>query len=222
MRALLPLLALCLAAGACGPRPDPGAAAGDRVVLGEVVSVDLAPMAYDGDAVIRVRAGAETVRVLVAARMNLCAATGLDLVGALQPGDAVEVVGAVMDDAAVRPCESEGHRIARQGATVREVEGTFAYGFETSALLPCGETDTYWWVESGRSGMLEAYQEMAGPPQGRGLGPYVHVRLLAEVSPEGTYGPLQNHPREIRVREVIEMERVKGDPEMWPQAECGG
>ena len=106
--ASLALLVLA-AASACSAPPEASGA-----VIGTVQRVDLEPMAYDGDAVIVLRTDSgETVEVRVAARMNLCEAEGLAVVGELRPGDRVEVVGERGEDGAVRPCMSAQHRLVR-------------------------------------------------------------------------------------------------------------
>ena len=114
---LLTLVGLCFAFAACNSaavqdRPEPEKP--DRRVQGEVLDVDASPMAYDGDAVIRVQTEAgEEVRVLIPARLNLCAAEGLGLYSELEPGDRVEVQGLGQEEASVRPCESESHYLRR-------------------------------------------------------------------------------------------------------------
>ena len=105
------VLLLALAAGCVGAS-SPDASGGWAV--GEVVSVDTAPMAYDGDAVVRLRTDAgETITVHVPARTNLCAADGLGIVGDLRPGDWVEVRGTPGANGEIRPCSEADHVLRR-------------------------------------------------------------------------------------------------------------
>ena len=110
------LFVLLLAVGcATTSAPDLVLETGSTTALsGTVVSVNLEPMAYDGDGVITIETeeGA-TARVFVAARMNLCAAEGLGLVGDLATGDRVEVQGRVMGGTNIRPCEGDEHYLRR-------------------------------------------------------------------------------------------------------------
>lgn len=108
-------LVLVLLLGACAsPEPSEAPASSSALVVGTVVSVDLDPIAYDGDGVIVVRTddGERTVRI--PARTNLCEAEGLGLAFDLAPGDAVEVRGAAAPDGSVTPCTSPDHRLARR------------------------------------------------------------------------------------------------------------
>ena len=103
MRAALPAL-LVLAACAAPPDADAGG-----VLRGEVVSVDAAPLAYDGDALVVVRTDAGERTVRVPARVNLCAAADLVDLGALRPGVRVEARGSVDAEGDVTPCTSADH-----------------------------------------------------------------------------------------------------------------
>ena len=83
-------------------------------IEGDVVSVDTAPWAYDGNAVITVStATAGMVRVQLPARWNLCKAQPLDDVPALQPRDRVQVVGTVTAPGELVVCEQRQHRLRR-------------------------------------------------------------------------------------------------------------
>jgi len=111
---LLPLLIL-FCAGCSGssapPLFDVGSAA---TVSGTVVTINVEAMAVDGDGVITLETGdGSTARIFVAARMMLCEAEGLDLIGELAPGDHIEVSGDAVGGTNVRPCESETHYIRR-------------------------------------------------------------------------------------------------------------
>jgi hypothetical protein len=113
MRAFLPLLLL----SACTVWEAPSGSVTEPSVTGTVVSVDLAPIAYDGDAVIVMTPpSGESVRVLVPARVNLCQAQGLDVLNTLQPGDEIEVRGDPEGDGALRPCLEPDHLIRRLGS----------------------------------------------------------------------------------------------------------
>lgn len=123
MKPLLFVLALLVAAcspsvslpGEAGPVVEAGSETltPDGSVQGEIVSIDPDPLMVDGDAIIMVRTDdGETVRVLIAARVNLCRATGLEIFGDLAPGDRIEVHGEALEDG-VRPCESEEHYLRR-------------------------------------------------------------------------------------------------------------
>lgn len=94
-------LAGCLATGDTAPMPID-----QRVVVeGRVASVDLSPMAYDGNALVVVdgtRHGAVTVHL--PARRNLCKAQGFDLLPELKAGDRVHVEGLATGPAAISVC----------------------------------------------------------------------------------------------------------------------
>ena len=106
-------LLLALVAG-CAPSPSPASGTPtDVTVRGTVLSVDLNPWAYDGNAVLLVGTDRGEARVEVPARTNLCAATGLGLVSDLQPGDAVVIVGEQVEGGATVPCTSASHALQR-------------------------------------------------------------------------------------------------------------
>ena len=115
--------ALAAALSACATGPAGTAPAGSALVVGqqariegEVVSVDTAPWAYDGNAVVTVAsAGAGTVNVQLPARWNLCKAQPLDDVQALQPHDRVLAIRSVTAPGTLVVCEQPQH-------TLRKVE----------------------------------------------------------------------------------------------------
>lgn len=120
MRTLL--LALVLAACTTPPVAEspavdalPEAPPGDDVtVAGEVVSVDLEPLAYDGNAVLVLRTDAGERRVEIPARTNLCQADGLGEALDARPGERLTVVGAEPSPGgAIVPCSSAAHRVRR-------------------------------------------------------------------------------------------------------------
>lgn len=89
--------------------------AGQQVVLqGNIVSVDTAPWAYDGNAIIVIStADAGNVDVQLPARWNLCKAQPLGDVQALKPGDRVEVVGTVAESNRLVICAEPQHRLRK-------------------------------------------------------------------------------------------------------------
>jgi hypothetical protein len=110
------LLVLALLGG-CAVAPTGGAfVAGQQVAFdGRVVSVDTAPWAYDGNAVVVVASDAgRDVRVQLPARWNLCKAASVDA-QALETGDRVHVVASATDVDSVTVCERAEHRLARVG-----------------------------------------------------------------------------------------------------------
>ena len=84
----------------------------EATVSGEVLSVDLEPMTYDGSAVIMLRTEAGEQRVEIPARTNLCQADGLDIALAAQPGDRLTVTGEQTGGALV-PCADSSHAVRR-------------------------------------------------------------------------------------------------------------
>ena len=106
MRAIL----FGLLVAACSSTPP--APAGTTTVAGEVLSVDLEPMTYDGSAVIMLRTEAGEQRVEIPARTNLCQADGLDIALAAQPGDRLTVTGEQTGGALV-PCADPSHAVRR-------------------------------------------------------------------------------------------------------------
>jgi hypothetical protein len=88
---------------------------GDATFEGHVVSVDTAPWAYDGNAVVMVATPHhDTVGVQLPARWNLCKAPSVDA-QSLKPGDRVRVVAGVDAADRVTVCGSPAHRLERIG-----------------------------------------------------------------------------------------------------------
>lgn len=84
------------------------------VVQGQVASVDLSPMAYDGDALVMVSGTAHgAVTVHLPARRHLCKAQGLDLLEELKPGDRVRVEGLATGPGDIRLCLDATDRLQR-------------------------------------------------------------------------------------------------------------
>lgn len=121
LRKPMPLASLMLAGiallfSACASTPRTAALkVGEQATIeGSVVSVDTAPWAYDGNAVVTVAsASAGTVRVQLPARWNLCKAAPPDDLQALKAGDRVQAIGeaTARDDMVV--CALPAHRLRR-------------------------------------------------------------------------------------------------------------
>jgi hypothetical protein len=89
--------------------------AGQQATIeGDVASVDTAPWAYDGNAVVTVSTpAAGIVSVQLPARWNLCKARPLDDVQALKPRDRVQAVGTVSAAGTLVVCEQPQHTLRR-------------------------------------------------------------------------------------------------------------
>jgi len=110
-------LALLLAVGGCrSTRPLDAPAPGAQLAFdGRVASVDTAPWAYDGNAVVVVtRDAGGDVRVQLPARWNLCPAPPVDATS-LKAGDRVHVVASAGEAGSATVCERAGHRLQRIG-----------------------------------------------------------------------------------------------------------
>jgi len=111
---LLPMLA---ALSACTTMQASGAAlvAGQEASIeGAVLSVDTAPWAYDGNAVVTVATAASgTVKVQLPARWNLCKAQPHQGVQELKPRDRVRAVGTVAEDNGLVVCAQPQHLLRR-------------------------------------------------------------------------------------------------------------
>lgn len=113
---LLATISLLFALSACTTIPSGGAAlvAGQEATLeGQVVAVDTAPWAYDGNAIITLSTDAGRVAVQLPARWNLCKAPPPDDVQSLKAGDRVQVVGEVTAPGEVMVCAKPQHRLGR-------------------------------------------------------------------------------------------------------------
>jgi hypothetical protein len=115
---LVVILATLVALTSCATVPSPSPAAlvaGEQATIeGEVVRVDTAPWAYDGNAVITIAtATAGTVGVQLPARWNLCKAQPLEDVQALKPRDRVQAVGTVTAPGELVVCEQPEHRLRK-------------------------------------------------------------------------------------------------------------
>ncbi len=211
MRLLLlsALLAACTGTAESPPADSAGDTA-DRTVVGRVVSVDLSPMAYDGNGVVEVQpdGGEAVVAVQIPARQNLCRAA-IDPLDAVMPGDRVEVRGAP-GDGTVTPCEGEGHvfrvveRADPQAGTFR---GVFESGFERSAFRPCDRPGEVWWLlsDQGFFDQFDAIRQRHAPDGGRGLRLFVEATVVGELSDAGPFGHLGDYARQIAVTETRDM-----------------
>lgn len=112
-------LALALLAAsaisACSASPTLHAPATEVLrVSGRVVSVDRAPMAYDGDGVLVLSTDAQgSVTVRIPARTNFCRAQGLEVFDAAAPGMRIEAIGTSTGPAQLSVCAQPEHRLRR-------------------------------------------------------------------------------------------------------------
>lgn len=105
---------LALSACATAPASQPLKVGQQATLQGTVVSVDTAPWAYDGNAVVVVSTSAtDNVDVHLPARWNLCKAQPLGDVQALKPGDRVEVVGTVVEPNRLAVCAQPQHLLRK-------------------------------------------------------------------------------------------------------------
>ncbi|GAB5537134.1 MAG: hypothetical protein Rubg2KO_33830 [Rubricoccaceae bacterium] len=222
-RAMRLLLCLALIAACANPPADsdepPSEAIGSTIIVGTVASVDLAPMAYDGDAEIVVATSSnDDVVVRVPARSNQCRAEGLGLISELQSGDAVEVIGEWLDDEAVMPCRGMGHRILRtEIQTDQTVRGVFESGFETSAFSPCDQPDEQWWMsvtDPDFNEQFEAIRLKQGGGGGRGLRLFIEATLVGDLEAGGgPYGHLGMYAKRFTVTDTQEMVFLAANPD---------
>ena len=112
---LATLATAALSACATAPATSTSLVEGQQAAIeGEVVSVDTAPWAYDGNAVITVStSNAGTVQVQLPARWNLCKAEPFGDVQALKPKDRVHVAGTVTGTGTVVVCEQPQHHLRK-------------------------------------------------------------------------------------------------------------
>ncbi len=105
-----PFLLFALLVG-CAPGEAPTSS--DSSFTGVLTSVDRSAMAYDGDAVLMIDSGGETVVIRVPARINLCSAREQIQLDQLRVGERVEVRGVLGSDGAIIPCENPRHLLRR-------------------------------------------------------------------------------------------------------------
>ena len=83
-------------------------------IEGDVLSVDTAPWAYDGNAVVTVATAASgTVKVQLPARWNLCKAQPHVGVQELKPRDRVRAVGTAAGDNSLVVCAQPQHQLRK-------------------------------------------------------------------------------------------------------------
>lgn len=115
--ALLAAVALAALAARAGMRTPAVSAAGAQLTIeGTVASVDTAPWAYDGNAVVQVSGTAHgTVAVQLPARWNLCRARPVEEVQGLQKDMRVRVrvTGTVDAPDRMTVCEHASHGLQR-------------------------------------------------------------------------------------------------------------
>ena len=111
--AFLNALAVVLSGCATAPANTASLVEGQQAMIeGEVVNVDTAPWAYDGNAVITVSThNTGIVRVQLPARWNLCKAQPIGDVQALKPKDRVHVAGTVAEAGTLVVCEQPQHHL---------------------------------------------------------------------------------------------------------------
>jgi hypothetical protein len=89
----------------------PGA---EATVEGNVVAVDTAPWAYDGNAVVSLATSASgVVKVQLPARWNLCKAAAPGDEQALRPGDRVRAIGTASAADTIVVCAQPQHRLRK-------------------------------------------------------------------------------------------------------------
>ena len=113
--AFLTALAVVLSGCATAPANTASLVEGQQAMIeGEVVNVDTAPWAYDGNAVITVSTrNTGIVRVQLPARWNLCKAQPIGDVQALKPKDRVHVAGTVAEAGTLVMCEQPQHHLRK-------------------------------------------------------------------------------------------------------------
>lgn len=106
--------ALCIVLAAAGCASKPAASPpsdGQTSIEGTIASIDTAPWAYDGNAVIQVdTADRGRVAVQLPARWNLCKAAPVN-VEALAVGMRVRAVGNAGAEGELVVCQQEAHRL---------------------------------------------------------------------------------------------------------------
>lgn len=112
--ALAAMAFLALSACATSPAGDALVVGQQATIEGDVISVDTAPWAYDGNAMVAIStADAGTVSVQLPARWNLCKAQPPGDVQALKPGDRVQAVGTATAPGELVVCAQPGHRLRK-------------------------------------------------------------------------------------------------------------
>jgi hypothetical protein len=106
------VLGVAVSVAACAtPATPPAAANGADTLEGEIASIDTAPWAYDGNAVIVVDTAAHgPVAVQLPARWNRCQAAPVD-VEALRVGMQVRASGTMDSPGELVVCQDASHRL---------------------------------------------------------------------------------------------------------------
>ncbi|HEY1140341.1 MAG TPA: hypothetical protein VGE88_09070 [Lysobacter sp.] len=108
------LLAIALAGCATRPAPQAWTVGEEATIEGEILAVDTAPWAYDGNAIVRVATVQQgTVQVQLPARWNRCKAEPLGDVQSLQPHDRIHASGTVIAPDAVLVCAQPQHHLRK-------------------------------------------------------------------------------------------------------------
>ena len=223
MRLLLLSALLAACSGPDAPADD-GRVVGttDGTYTGRVVSVDLSPMAFDGDALVDIRPDDGSARIVVhiPARQNLCAAT-VDGLGEVAAGDRVEVRGAATLAGTVTPCEGADHFfrvVERASPSAETVRGVFETGFERSTFRPCDRPDELWWIipDAALADEVAAIRQREAPDAGRGLRLFVEATVVGELSDAGEFGHLGQYTHELRVTETRDVAYLGRDLDAPP------
>lgn len=113
-RPFLPALVLPALLAGCAAGPVAPATGGEATVEGRVASVDTAPWAYDGSAIVVIDGtAAGRVRVELPARWNLCSAHPLPDLSTLRPGERVRATGTTGEDGTLVVCAQPTHELRR-------------------------------------------------------------------------------------------------------------
>lgn len=109
--------AFCIGSIGCAATGGASLQAGSQIAIeGAIASIDTAPWAYDGNAVVQVDTSDRgRVAVQLPARWNLCKAPPVNM-EALAVGVRVRAVGAAGAEGEVVVCQDESHRLAPAGS----------------------------------------------------------------------------------------------------------
>ena len=112
MRLILAALSSVLFLAGCASTAAPASSTGASTIEGRIASIDTAPWAYDGNAVVVVTTAGGDVRVQLPARWNLCKAASVD-VASLHPGDRVRATGSAGEAGSITVCGDASHELRR-------------------------------------------------------------------------------------------------------------
>jgi len=85
--------------------------------------------------------------------------------------------------------------------------GLYSQGFEVDSFQPCGSRES-WWVTDGEE-LRRRYRAIATAQYQQ-----VYVELRGTIGPEGKYGHMGAHTRELSVQEVLTIREAR-------QTDCG-